>query len=229
MVLGRALFFDNRISGSGTMNCATCHLPHQGWTVQTPLSPANPGWVERRNSPTLINVGFNQALIWDGRAFPLEKQAIGSTKNPVHKGQDIDKLMATLKADPEMVRMFQEAYGSEPNPADYGRALAVFQRHFIVTGPSPFDHYVQGEQSAMDASAVRGMALFKAKANCIACHNGPNFTDSGFHNVGLAHNPALDEEKRGQVHILTNKVSLVNVATCRERLELLREGWSSMS
>jgi cytochrome c peroxidase len=199
LALGRALFFDNRISASGTMNCATCHLPHQGWTVQTPLSPANPGWVERRNSPTLINVGYNRALIWDGRAFPLEKQALGSTKNPVHKGQDIDKLMATFRSDPDMVRMFEAAYGAEPNPADYGRALAVFQRHFIVTGPSPFDRYLQGEKSAMDASAIRGMTLFTGQANCVACHNGPNFTDSGFHNVGLAHNPALDDEAHQKV------------------------------
>jgi cytochrome c peroxidase len=50
-----------------------------------PLSPANPGWVERRNSPTLINVGYNQTLFWDGRVFPLEKQAIGSTKYPSTK------------------------------------------------------------------------------------------------------------------------------------------------
>jgi cytochrome c peroxidase len=110
MVLGRALFFDNRISATGTMNCARCHLPHQGWTVRTPISPANPGWVERRNSPTLINVGYNQALIWDGRAWPLEKQTIGSTKNPVHKGQDLDKLMAVFRADPSMVQMFSKAH-----------------------------------------------------------------------------------------------------------------------
>ena len=193
LALGRALFFDNRISGSGTMNCATCHLPHQGWTVNAPLSPANPGWVERRNSPTLINVGYNKALIWDGRAWPLEKQAIGSTKNPVHKGQDIDKLMAMFKEDKNMVTMFEEAYGSEPNPVDYGKALAVFQRHFIVTGPSPFDRYVQGDGSAMDEAAVRGMTLFKGKADCIACHNGPNFTDYGFYNIGLNHNPILDD------------------------------------
>lgn len=199
LALGRALFFDNRISASGTMNCATCHLPHQGWTVQTPLSPANPGQVERRNSPTLINVGYNKALIWDGRAFPLETQAIGSTKNPLHKGQDIDKLMATFKADPAMVRMFQEAYGSEPNPDDYGKALAVFQRHFIVTGPSPFDRYVEGDETAMDAAAVRGMALFKGKGNCIACHNGPNFTDSGFYNIGLKDNPLLADEVHQKV------------------------------
>lgn len=199
LALGRALFFDNRVSGTGTMSCATCHLPHQGWTVQTPLSPANPGWVERRNSPTLINVGHNKALIWDGRAWPLEKQALGSTKNPVHKGQDIDKLIAVFKEDENMVKMFQEAYGSEPNPADYGKALAVFQRHFIVTGPSPFDRYTDGDASAMEEAAVRGMALFKGKANCIACHNGPNFTDSSFHNVGLAHNPILDDEAHQKV------------------------------
>jgi cytochrome c peroxidase len=92
-----------------------------------------------------------------------------------------------------MVKMFKDAYGSEPNPVDYGRALAVFQRHFIVTGPSPFDRYAQGEASAMDEGAVRGMALFKGKGNCIACHSGPNLTDSGFYNVGLAHNPVLDD------------------------------------
>ena len=199
LALGRALFFDNRISGSGTMNCATCHLPHQGWTVQTPLSPANPGQVERRNSPTLINVGYNKALIWDGRAFPLEKQAIGSTKNPLHKGQDIDKLMAMLKEDATMVQMFKEAYGNEPNPEDYGKALAVFQRHFIVTGPSPFDRYAQGDVSAMDEVAVRGMLLFKGKGDCIACHNGPNFTDYGFYNIGLEHNPILDDEVHQKV------------------------------
>ena len=89
--------------------------------------------------------------------------------------------------------MFQEAYGSDPNPTDYGKALAVFQRHFIVTGPSPFDRYASGDASAMEESAVRGIALFKGKANGIACHNGPNFTDSRFHNVGLAHNPILDD------------------------------------
>lgn len=199
LALGRRLFFDNRISASGTMNCATCHLPHQGWTVHTPLSPANPGWVERRNSPTLINVGYNQALIWDGRAWPLEKQAIGSTKNPLHKGQDIDELMRLFGDDPAMVELFDQAYARAPNVEGYGKALAVFQRHFIITGPSPFDRYSAGDADAMTAAAVRGMAIFKGKANCIACHNGPNFTDSGFHDVGLGHNAVLDDPAHQKV------------------------------
>jgi cytochrome c peroxidase len=190
--LGRALFFDNRISASGTLNCASCHLPHQGWTVRTPISPANPGRVERRNSPTLLNVGYNKALIWDGRAWPLEKQALGSTKNPIHKGQNFDKLMKVFNEDPDMVAMFKTAYASKPNPKDYGRALAVFQRHFIVTGKSDFDRYSAGDKQAMSVSAVRGMKHFKGKGNCIACHNGPNFTDSGFYNIGLKRNALFD-------------------------------------
>ncbi len=195
MQLGRKIFFDNRISGSGTINCGTCHIPSQGWTVPTPLSPAHPGHVERRNSPTLLNVGYNKALIWDGRAPNLEKQALGSTKNPVHKNQDIEHLMALYNQDPQMVRLFQAAYGKAPNAQDYGKALAVFQRHFIITGESPFDRYMKGDKTAMSAAAVKGMGLFTGKAGCLACHNGPNFTDSGFYNIGLKHNSALDDER----------------------------------
>lgn len=199
MALGQSLFFDNRISGSGTINCATCHVPNQGWTVQSPLSPAHPGFFERRNSPTLLNVGYVDALIWDGRAPSLEKQAIGSTKNPLHKNRDIKELMEVFNNDPKMVRMFQAAYGKKPNIIDYGKAIAVFQRHYIITGESPFDKYMKGDQSALTEEEIQGMVLFKGKANCISCHNGSNFTDSGFYNVGLGKTVALDSEAHQKI------------------------------
>ena len=193
MALGQALFFDNRISGNGNLNCSSCHLPDVGWTLPSAFSIANEGFVERRNPPTLINVGYNKALIWDGRAPNLEKQAIGSTINPVHKGQNMEKLMMIFNHDPRIVAMFQAAYNSKPNPDDYGRALAVWQRHFLVTGDSDFDRYIKGNKLALSESAVRGMNLFKGKAGCIACHNGPNFTDSGFYNIGLKRNVEFDK------------------------------------
>lgn len=195
IALGKALFFDNRVSRDGNMNCSSCHLPNLGWTLPSAFSIANTGFVERRNPPTLINVGYNKALIWDGRAPNLEKQAVGSTTNPVHKAQDMAKLMQMLNDDPKMVAMFQAAYGTPPNPDDYGRAMAVFQRHTLITGDSAFDRYVKGDKTALDAPAVRGMALFKGKAGCIACHNGPNFTDSDFHNTGMKRNPAFDQKE----------------------------------
>ncbi len=71
--LGKKLFFDNRVSGNGRFNCSSCHLPEQGWTLPMAISLANDGFVERRNPPTLINVGHNRILIWDGRAPNLEK------------------------------------------------------------------------------------------------------------------------------------------------------------
>ena len=197
--LGQTLFFDNRISKNGDMNCSTCHLPSQGWTMPTAFSLANEGFVERRNPPTLINVGYNKALIWDGRAPSLEKQAIGSTKNPVHKGQDIDKLMSVLNNDPKIVTMFEKAYGSKPNPGDYGRAIAVFQRHTLISGESDFDRYARGDEQALSASAIRGLTLFTGKAGCVACHNGPNFTDSDFHNIGLKRNARFDEPELDKI------------------------------
>ncbi len=191
--LGKALFFDNRISKNGDMNCSTCHLPEFGWTVPSAFSPANEGFVERRNPPSLINVGYNKALIWDGRAPSLEKQAVGSTKNPVHKGQNIDKLMTVFNRDPEIVALFKKAYGSKPNAQDYGRAIAVFQRHILISGESDFDRYMKGDKDALSESAKRGLDLFMGRAGCVACHNGPNFTDSGFYNIGLSRNPRFDE------------------------------------
>jgi cytochrome c peroxidase len=129
----------------------------------------------------------------DGQAWPLGKQAIGSTKNPVHKSQHLAKLMTVFRADPSMVQMFSKAYGGEPNPKDYGRALAVFQRHFMVSDAGPFDRYTNGDNGAMSASAQRGMAIFKGKGNCIASHNGPKLTDYGCYNVGLEENPILQD------------------------------------
>lgn len=193
MALGQVLFFDNRLSGNGNFNCSSCHLPNVGWTLPSAFSLANEGFVERRNPPTLINVGYNKALIWDGRAPNLEKQAIGSTTNPVHKGQNMDKLMKILNDDPKIVAMFQTAYSSQPNPDDYGRALAVWQRHFLVTGESDFDRYMNGNKLALSELAARGMEIFKGKGGCIACHNGPNFSDSDFHNTGLKRNSEFDK------------------------------------
>ena len=193
MALGQALFFDNRLSGNGNLNCSSCHLPDVGWTLPSAFSVANEGFVERRNPPTLINVGYNKAFIWDGRAPSLEKQAIGSITNPVHKGQNLEKLLKILNDDSKFVAMFQAAYNSKPNADDTGRALAVWQRHFLVNGESNFDRYMSGNKLALSEAAVLGMDIFKNKGGCIACHNGPNFTDSGFYNIGLKRNAEFDK------------------------------------
>jgi cytochrome c peroxidase len=188
--LGKLLFFDARLSADGSLACVSCHLPDQGWATHTPLSLAYPTNMERRLSPTLINVAYNKALIWDGRASELEKQALGPIQNPLHMNQNLDLLVEKLNTIPDYAERFQKVFGTSVTPDALGKALAAFERT-LVSRNAPFDRYMDGDRQAMSDSAQRGMELFKAKARCILCHNGPNFTDSQFHNLGLPDAPLL--------------------------------------
>jgi cytochrome c peroxidase len=188
--LGKRLFFDARLSADGSLACVSCHLPDQGWTTNTPLSPAYPTNMERRNSQTLINVAYNKALLWDGRAGALEQQALGPIQNPLHMNQNLDLLVEKLKAVPDYVERFQNVFGTSVSPEGIGKALAAFERT-LITRNAPFDRYVEGDRQAMSERALRGMELFQGEARCILCHNGPNFTDGQFHKLGVPDAPLL--------------------------------------
>jgi cytochrome c peroxidase len=188
--LGRLLFFDARLSADGSLACVSCHLPDQGWATHTPLSPAYPTNMERRLSPTLVNVAYNKVLLWDGRAGALEKQALGPIQNPLHMNQNLDLLVEKLRAIPDYAQRFQDVFGTAVTSEGLGKALAAFERT-LVTRNAPFDRYMEGDQQAMSESALLGMALFRGKARCIVCHNGPNFTDGQFHILGVPEAPLL--------------------------------------
>jgi cytochrome c peroxidase len=192
IVLGKFLFFDPRLSGDGSLGCVTCHLPDQGWTTHTKLSPAYPSNKERRNSPTLINVAYNTSLIWDGRAPNLEKQALGPVKNPLHMNQNIDLLIQELDAVPGYRAGFRRAFGTAVTAEGISKALAAFQRT-LVTSDSPFDRYMKGDSRALSESARRGMDIYRGKGHCTLCHNGPNFSDQKFHNLGVPDPPYMND------------------------------------
>jgi cytochrome c peroxidase len=190
--LGKQLFFDSQLSGDGSLACASCHLPDQGWTTNRPLSPAYPTHMERRNSQTLINVAYQKAFIWDGRVGTPEKQALEGIQNPLHMNQNLDLLVEKLKAIPTYEERFQQVFGTTVTSEALGKALAAFIRT-LVTRNAPFDRYMTGDLQAMSEDALRGLALFKGKARCILCHNGPNFTDSQFHHLGVPDTPLLSD------------------------------------
>jgi cytochrome c peroxidase len=80
---------------------------------------------------------------------------------------------------------FKKVYQADEITSELiGKAIAAFERD-IISDNSPFDQYLAGDRSAMGPEAIRGLALFKGKANCIDCHDGPNFTDNSFHNIGV--------------------------------------------
>lgn len=187
VALGKMLFFDPRLSGDGTMSCATCHVPALGWTDGLPTGRGHNGMVLERATPTIINVGFNKILMWDGRAESLEEQATGPIVNPNEMHNSVENMIKTLKGIPGYVRAFNEAfYGLGVSESRYRTAIAQFQRTVVVNN-SPFDRWIQGDAEAMTAQQVRGFELFRdpGKGNCMVCHRPPNFTDDGFHNIGL--------------------------------------------
>jgi len=184
--LGKTLFFDPRLSGSNRMSCATCHNPSLYWTDGLSKAVGNHSRELKRATPTLVNVGFSRLLFWDGRAKGLEAQALDPIKSPSEMSQDIESLVAELKAIAGYRALFDKAYPGEGiSGKTIGKALASFERSIVPAYNSPFDRWVAGDDQALSASAQRGFELFDGKARCSVCHQGQNFTDNSFHNIGL--------------------------------------------
>ncbi len=217
VALGKRLFQDPRLSGDASRSCESCHLPSQGFAVATPLGPAYPTQAERRNSPTLISVAYNEPLIWDGRAPNLDKQALGPVKNILHQNHNIDLLVEQLKTDEDYTQAFQAAYGDRTVTAKrIAQALSSYERT-LVFDESPLDRYMDGDRSALEASAQRGLALFMGKARCIVCHTGANLTDNGFHNLAVPDDHVTGDAKvMASVRFDAKRIGMKNWAELTE-------------
>ena len=86
--LGELLFFDRSLSANGTLSCAMCHIPKQGFASnQSALSIGMEGRSLRRNAPSLYNVVFKQFLFHDGRETDLAAQVWGPLLAPDEMGE----------------------------------------------------------------------------------------------------------------------------------------------
>ena len=184
--LGRLLFFDGRLSGDGTVSCASCHDPAKGWTDGLPLSKGYPGSLYFRNTPTVLNAVHGHYLYWDGRMTASDLPTLVRDHiSEAHFMQADGRLVIErLRQVPDYEEGFKAAFGGEPT---YGRILNAVTA-FVKTLRSrnvPLDRYLRGDSGAISTAAKRGLNLFRGKAGCIRCHNGAMFTDGGFHNVGL--------------------------------------------
>jgi cytochrome c peroxidase len=194
--LGKALFFDPRLSGSNWISCATCHNPALGWSDGLPKGIGQGMQTLKRATPSLINVAFNPVQMWDGRHATLEAQALGPIEDGNEMAQDIPTLIKKLAQVEGYRKLFDKAYPGEGiSGVTIGKALASYQRTVLST-ESAFDRWRKGNPRAMSVSARRGFAVFEGKANCVKCHSGFNFTDNGFHNIGVKTAPGDDDMGR---------------------------------
>lgn len=201
--LGKKLFFDPRLSFDGNMSCASCHNPMLGWSDGQATARGLKSAVLDRATPTIINTAYNTIQMWDGRAKTLEEQATGPLDAELEMAMDTETLFSWLQSNASYRDAFEAAYPGEGITRDtYSKAVASFERT-IISNSSPFDHWVEGDASAMTEQQVRGFKLFidEEKGNCAVCHSGGNFTDNGFHNLGLL---SFDDEEpdMGRHHIV---------------------------
>ncbi|MCD6059725.1 MAG: hypothetical protein K0S16_36 [Moraxellaceae bacterium] len=183
--LGRALFFDSRLSGNRQQSCASCHMPELGLGDGAAKGRGTAGGALPRNTPHLYNLAWNVSFFWDGRAQSLEEQALGPIQAPGEMNMPLPRMITTLSALTGYQAQFRAAFGSEEVSAEkVAQAIAAFERT-LVSSNSAFDRYQAGDRNAMSPEAVRGLALFTGKAQCVQCHDGPNFTDNSFHNIGI--------------------------------------------
>jgi cytochrome c peroxidase len=195
--LGRALYFDPRLSGDNTISCASCHVPELGWANHDRTDTGIRGRVGKRNSGTVLDAAYMKHQFWDGRAASLEEQALGPIHNPVEMGETLDNVVRKLQAIPEYRAQFRAVFGTDVTTDGIAKAIASFERT-IVSGPTPLDRHLGGDGAALGPAARRGLALFEGKANCIDCHNGPTLSDQSFHNIGVgmdAREPDLGREE----------------------------------
>jgi cytochrome c peroxidase len=193
--LGAKLFFDRRLSGDGTMSCATCHNPETGYSDGLSISLSYPTTRNWRNASSTINLAYNTSFFWDGRATTLEEQALFPMMSAFEMNQNLDYVEEELKEVPEYIDAFQRVFGGEITRERIGMALAAFQKT-IVSRNSPLDRYLSGDTNALTETQKKGYDIFIGKGKCVRCHSGPNFTDNNFYNIAVPEDPAIVNDPR---------------------------------
>ena len=191
IAFGEKLFFEPRLSGTGSVLCATCHAPFRAF--QDSRARAFGLQEVDRNTPSVLNVRFSRWYGWDGAHDSLWAQSLRPlldpremNATPAHVAGVVRKLFA---------REYEAAFQRPPNTSDeellvdVGKALAAFQET-LVSGRTPFDDFRDSLQKGepdlrYSMSAQRGLKIFVGKGNCTGCHVGPHFTNGEFADTGV--------------------------------------------
>lgn len=172
--LGKKLYFDPRLSSTGTVSCNTCHNLMEGGDDGRPTSMGVSGLTGNRNAPTVWNSVFQSSQFWDGRVATLDAQAKGPLVADVEMGMlGHDRVIERIQNVPAYITEFEAVFaGQDAVTIDNAvAAIASFERT-LITPDSAFDRYLSGDRNALTEAQVRGMELFES-TGCIECHSGP--------------------------------------------------------
>ncbi len=190
VALGKALFFDPRLSATHSISCATCHNPGLGGADNSPFAAGFHGERGGRNSPTVLNAVVNFAQFWDGRAKDLMEQAGGPLVNPVEMASPLNHVTEQILALPSYKPLFAAGYPgveSAVTMEHVQQAIAAYEAT-LITPNAPFDRFLRGEATALDGNQKAGLALFMDKG-CVACHMGIKLGGSMYQKFGVVADP----------------------------------------
>jgi cytochrome c peroxidase len=205
LALGERLFSDRRLSHDNTRSCGSCHDIRANGASSDAHDVTPEGQPLPLNTPTIFNAALNFRLNWEGNFRSLESQAERALGNPGIMASNADEVVRKLRADPETVRQFRDAYGREPDIAGLLDAIAIYERSLVTPG-SRFDRWLAGDTDAITPEETAGYQLFKS-LGCISCHQGINVGGNLFQRHGIFH-PIGSAEPA-----LVRVPSLRNVAT----------------
>jgi cytochrome c peroxidase len=176
IALGEKLFFDPILSGDNAVSCATCHIPNQAYADHKPKAIA--ANINSRNTPTLLNSGYQNAQFLDGRVVYLEDQAktVINNKNEMH-GSFVNALEKVKKSTIYQSN-FNAVFPKEKEITEQNllKSLASYVRSLSKLN-SKFDEYMRG-QVQLTQEEKNGFNLFMGKAKCATCHEFPLFNGS---------------------------------------------------
>lgn len=213
--LGKQLYFDPRLSRDHTISCASCHDPNKGWSNGERFATGIGGQKGGRSAPTIINAAYQRLQFWDGRADELEGQALGPIQNPIEMDLSLDELVSRLSQIEGYRSQFEAVFGTDVTSEGIAKALAAFERT-VLSGDAPYDRYAAGDKAALSPAAERGHRVFFNRAHCSACHQGPNFTDGAFHNIGVGLDDEQPDEGRRAISQLLGDRGAFKTPTLRE-------------
>jgi cytochrome c peroxidase len=196
VALGESLFKNPRLSSTGKMSCATCHVPERAFTEDKPVAVGQHDETLGRNTPTLVGLASVKEFPVGGSfAKPpemssLEKRVVLPLEDVAEMSGSVSEAVERLANDPQSVEKFNEAFeeaGSHRPPVGVtgdrlAAALAAYVRS-IQPREAPGRKALAGAEVALDEPATRGLALFKGEGRCQSCHSGPDLTDGNLHVV----------------------------------------------
>lgn len=174
VLLGKTLYYDNRLSMNNTESCNTCHNLATYGVDNKPTSPGDNGKLGSRNSPTTLNAALHFVQFWDGRMKNVEEQAGGPVMNPAEMSMPDEKeVIARLTKNEGYKKMFEAAFPGDKQPVSFANmrnSIAAFERTLLT--PGKLDKFLGGDVTALNEQELKGAKTF-VETGCTACHMGP--------------------------------------------------------